>query len=305
MGRGRRAMLPTGTNAKNADPAIRRRGAMNNHQRGVYQPLMDNIPIYDLSDEEIEEEERSRLPLLIVIALVVLAAFAGVVWLAYNQGVARGRASAAVVIAAPDGPVRTAPTDAGGEPTPYTGLKVYGQPVPPDQEAQSTALAPAVIPPADASLAANAVVAPTTEAPPVRLSPETPAIAAAPAAKPVPAALPAAAKPVTPAPAPAAARKPAEAATPAVTRPAIAAGGALLQIGAYETQEIADGAWAAFRARHASVAGTLVEDVQKADLGAKGTWYRLRMGPFSDKGAAVATCEKLKAEGATCFVAAP
>ena len=38
---------------------------MNNHQRGVYQPLMDNIPIYDLSDEEIEEEERSRLPLLI------------------------------------------------------------------------------------------------------------------------------------------------------------------------------------------------------------------------------------------------
>ena len=82
---------------------------MNNHQRGVYQPLMDNIPIYDLSDEEIEEEERSRLPLLIVIALVVLASFAGVVWLAYNQGVARGRASAAVVIAAPEGPVRTAP----------------------------------------------------------------------------------------------------------------------------------------------------------------------------------------------------
>ena len=70
---------------------------MNNHQRGVYQPLMDNIPIYDLSDEEIEEEERSRLPLLIVVALVVLAAFAGVVWLAYNQGVARGRASVAVV----------------------------------------------------------------------------------------------------------------------------------------------------------------------------------------------------------------
>ena len=106
---------------------------MNNHQRGVYQPLMDNIPIYDLSDEEIEEEERSRLPLLIVIALVVLAAFAGVVWLAYNQGVARGRASAAVVIAAPEGPEVRRPTDAGGEATPIR-VRSYGQPVPPDQE---------------------------------------------------------------------------------------------------------------------------------------------------------------------------
>jgi hypothetical protein len=66
-------------------------GPMNTHQRGVYQPAMDNIPIYDLSDEEIEDEEHSRLPLLIVIALLVLAAFAGVVWLAYNQGRGRGR----------------------------------------------------------------------------------------------------------------------------------------------------------------------------------------------------------------------
>jgi cell division protein FtsN len=79
----------------------------------------------------------------------------------------------------------------------------------------------------------------------------------------------------------------------------------VLQIGAYETQEIADGAWAAFKARHAGVAGALAEDVPKADLGAKGTWYRLRMGPFADKAAAAAACEKLKAEGATCFVAAP
>src|SRR5579871_4500975 len=125
-------MLPTGTNAKNAEPAIRRRPEMNNHQRGVYQPAMDNIPIYDLSDDEVEEEH-SRLPLLIVIALLVLAAFAGVVWLAYNQGVARGRAGAAVIIAAPDGPVRTAPADGGGSETPYQGLRVYGQPVSPEQ----------------------------------------------------------------------------------------------------------------------------------------------------------------------------
>src|ERR1700681_4442085 len=159
---------------------------MNNHQRGVYQPLMDNIPIYDLSDEEIEEEERSRLPLLIVVALVVLAAFAGVVWLAYNQGVARGRASATVVIAAPEGPVRTAPADAGGEATPYTGLKIYNQPVPPDQEAQSSALAPAAprsIVPAVSPAGGAPLPATTPEAPPIRLSPDVPTIATAPAVK--------------------------------------------------------------------------------------------------------------------------
>jgi len=295
------AMLKDRAGAKNADNAIRSESTMNNHQRGVYQPLMDNIPIYDLSDEEIEEEERSRLPLLIVVALVVLAAFAGVVWLAYNQGVARGRASAAVVIAAPEGPVRTAPADAGGDATPYTGLKVYGQPVPPDQEAKSSSLAQAaprsVIP--DVSLTANAVVRPTTEAPPVRLNPETPIVAAAPAA-PIPA-KPAAQAPVRKA-APAAAAV--EPSSPAAAR-SVLAGSAVLQIGAYETQEIADGAWASFKARHAGVAGTLAEDVQRVDLGAKGIWYRLRMGPFADKTAATAACEKLKAEGATCFLAAP
>ena len=52
---------------------------MNNLQRGIYQPLADKVPIYDLADED-PEEERSRAPLLVVIALVVLAAFAGVVY---------------------------------------------------------------------------------------------------------------------------------------------------------------------------------------------------------------------------------
>jgi len=146
-----------------------------NQARGIYQPLAEKVPLYDLPDEEIDEE-RSRVPLLIVIALVVLAAFAGVVWLAYNQGVARGRAGTSIVIEAPNGPIRVAPADAGS-PTPFTGLKVYSQPVPPDQVAQSSTLAPQVQAPAK------------TEAPPIRLSPaESPARVAskAPAAPPGP-----------------------------------------------------------------------------------------------------------------------
>jgi cell division septation protein DedD len=282
---------------------------MNNHQRGVYQPLMENIPVYDLSDEDVEEEERSRLPLLIVIALLVLAAFAGVVWLAYNQGVARGRAGAEVVIAAPEGPLRTPPDDPGGAATPYTGLKVYEQPVSPDQEARGSTLAPAVpqevVPETSAAPAQPAAGkvqrAPSTEAPPVRLNPETPAVASV---RDIPPAPPPAAKPAPAAPSKASA---AAVSTPtaAATARSAASGAVVLQIGAYESEDIANGAWAAFKARHAEVAGSLAEDVKRVDLGAKGIWYRLRVGPFSDKGAAAAACERLKAQGGTCFLAAP
>ena len=44
--------------------------------------------------------------------------------------------------------------------------------------------------------------------------------------------------------------------------------------------------------------------VQKADLGAKGVWYRLRIGPIPDKTAAAKLCSQLKAQGLPdCLVA--
>jgi cell division protein FtsN len=42
--------------------------------------------------------------------------------------------------------------------------------------------------------------------------------------------------------------------------------------------------------------------VQQADLGAKGTWYRLRVSGFSDKDVAAALCDRLKTDGGACFV---
>jgi cell division protein FtsN len=78
----------------------------------------------------------------------------------------------------------------------------------------------------------------------------------------------------------------------------------VLQIGAFETEALASGAWTRFRARYDST-GTLSQDIQKVDLGAKGIMYRLRVGPFADRAAATEACVKLKAAGATCFVAAP
>ena len=60
-------------------------------ERRLYEP--DELRVYDGGDDDMEDEG-SRLPLLIVIALFVLAAFGGVVWMAYTQGVQRGRGDA-------------------------------------------------------------------------------------------------------------------------------------------------------------------------------------------------------------------
>jgi cell division protein FtsN len=98
-------------------------------------------------------------------------------------------------------------------------------------------------------------------------------------------------------------------ATPAETKPvekaapAASAGGAyVLQIGAYKSEEEANTAWKSFKSKH-PIAGGYSEDVRKADLGDKGTWYRLRMGSFGDKAAASSFCDKLKADGGSCLIA--
>ena len=62
---------------------------MANYERDTHEP--DDVRVFDGGEDE-EDVEGSRLPLVIVISLLVLAAFGGVVWLAYNNGVARGRA---------------------------------------------------------------------------------------------------------------------------------------------------------------------------------------------------------------------
>jgi cell division protein FtsN len=92
------------------------------------------------------------------------------------------------------------------------------------------------------------------------------------------------------------------AATAPPTETVAPAGAGLLQIGAYKSQAEADAAWSAYKAKHATLLAGTTSDVKQVDLGAKGTWYRLRIAT-GDKAAAAALCEKLKAEGGACFAA--
>jgi len=101
----------------------------------------DDVRVFDAAEDE-EDVEGSRLPLLIVIALLVLAAFGAVVWLAYQRGVQQGHAEVPRTIAAEPGPAKVAPTDAGGTPTPNTGLKIYQQPAPSDSDTDAQSAPP-------------------------------------------------------------------------------------------------------------------------------------------------------------------
>jgi outer membrane biosynthesis protein TonB len=297
---------------------------MARHERGIYEPS-EEVRVFDGAEEE-DDAEGSRLPLLIVLALVVLCAFAGVVWLAYTQGVARGRTETPVLAAAP-GPERVAPQNAGGSTVPYQGFKIYEQPAPADDEADAPlttapeqaappkAEAPKPAPkPAPQEAAAKPEPAPRVAAAP----PPAPKLAPAPKPEPAaakPAAPPPAAKPASPPPAAASSMAtgapralPGITAAPPAPRPvaatpAPAAGGAtVLQIGAYKSQADADAAWRAYKAKHAALLSGFGSDVQKVDLGDKGIWYRLRIAGFADRNGAEATCDRLKADGGSCFL---
>jgi cell division protein FtsN len=249
---------------------------MPKHEPGVYEPSSDDIRVFDGGEDDLDEEG-SRLPLLIVIALLVLAAFVGVVWLAYTQGVQSGRESAPRTIPAEQGPVRTAPENPGGK-TPYAGLKIYEQSAPPAEQGAPARSAAA---PSQKKAATRHAAKPARKAPVVKHTvthraealPKGAASALAKAA-----------------PVKRAALKPASA----------AGGGYTLQIGSYKSEAEAAKAWAVYQRKHPLVGG-FTPDIRKADLGAKGVWYRLRIGSFASRASAGKLCAKLKADHGGCF----
>jgi cell division protein FtsN len=120
-----------------------------------------------------------------------------------------------------------------------------------------------------------------------------------PAAKPAPAPAQATGAPrsLTP-PQQMAANAPAKLAAPA----AAASGSYMLQIGAFKSQAEAAAAWKTYQGKHAALLSGYSDNVQQADLGEKGTWYRLRIGGFADKEVATALCDRLKADGGACML---
>jgi hypothetical protein len=91
-------------------------------------------------------------------------------------------------------------------------------------------------------------------------------------------------------------------AEPAATPAPSASGGYLVQLSAQRSMDEAQSAYAAAQQRYASVLSSLTPQIQEADLGAKGIFYRVRVGPWESRDDAIKVCEALKEEGGNCFV---
>ena len=178
-------------------------------------------------------------------------------------------------------------------------------PLAPEIAGVPPAPAPETAPQAAAAPAAPVAEVPATEAPETEAAaPAAPApaeeieraeIEAAPEAL-VPAAPPA---PVASEPAPAA---PA-AIVPAA--PAVASGGAfVVQLAAVREEAAAKSAYEALQKKHPALLGGHALDVERADLGERGIFYRVRAAGFTTRDAAIRTCTSLKSAGQDCMVRA-
>lgn len=112
---------------------------------------------------------------------------------------------------------------------------------------------------------------------------------------------PASASP-TPSPAPAPAAPPRDLASPSASS---GEGGAYrVQLAAVRSEEAARAEWNRLKGRHAAALGSLDLSVVRADLGAKGVFYRVQAGPV-DEARANRICETLKGQNVGCLVVRP
>lgn len=86
---------------------------MVNPDRNLYEPPYDDALLYD---GDLEPERPRSRPLVVLLGTVVLAAFAGVVWVAYNQGIKQGQ-QGVPLLTADAGPTRIVPDQSETSPT--------------------------------------------------------------------------------------------------------------------------------------------------------------------------------------------
>ena len=274
---------------------------MSDHDRGAYTPQTDAPLAFDARSPQ----ARRPLPFALIASGALLLVLIGSVALYYRSGT-----KAADGTVAPGGQqvaaVKTAPPP-GEQKDAADYLEVYAaQNVP----SAATPSEPAFAPPPEQPQPRPAPGLKVLPAEPARL-PNTPPAPAAPplpkpievATAPIKSALP---SPPPPKPVPTttmATATPAPAAIPVApaATAAAAGGGALVQIGAFSSNALADKGWkdiaAAFPSQMAGKAKR-VEPLAKDGS----TLYRTSITGFSDRASAAAFCSQLKAAGRACFV---
>jgi hypothetical protein len=76
------------------------------------------------------------------------------------------------------------------------------------------------------------------------------------------------------------------------------------QLAALQSESAVDPAWRRFASRAPDLFASARLDVERADLGARGVYFRVRAGYFADRANAARFCERIRQMGQDCIVAA-
>jgi len=274
-----------------------------------------------------EEAPRRRGVTSMAVVVLGLAAFGGIIAYAYNQGMRAGTEAVAPVLRADPSPTKVRPEQPGGMQVPHQDKLVYDRLNPSSTEPGVERLLPPpeqpverpraeAVQPAEEDVTSGIpegdlpVEEPAADTAPVQMAEPVPEAAAPPRGEPAPAASAPKVDVEAPPPAPppvakvetppaAAPPKPAEPAATAAKPPA--KGNARVQVAAVDSEAKAKAEWARLQKRYPAELGGLGLTVVKADLGAKGIFYRLQGGPVDDERAAK-ICSALKAQNVGCIV---
>ena len=247
-----------------------------------YQLGADSNRDSELFGDVRDEETRPRFRGVIVslIALLVLGAFAGGLWFAYQQGLrhASGGVADVPLIRADERPTKVKPENPGGMEVPDRDKLIYTQKHPVVEH---------LLPPAEKPLPKPTALPSSPAAPSVELPP-----APAPAA-------------VEPAQPQQLASKPSDK-LPSAPKSTVAPGapanahGTRLQLGSVRSEATARQEWERIKRTNADLLANVSAIPVRADLGEKGVFYRIQTGPLTD---ADQLCSELKRRNVGCIIA--
>ena len=301
--------------------------ALRDDRDPVDREIIDIIPErYDSDPDSLYARKGAHTRLILTIALALLAVAAlGVAARHIFFGEApSGQQASVPVIHADDKPIKTKPDDRGGMEVPNQDKLVYQrmgsganepqterllpppeQPqAPPAPQQRQPSIKPAFTQPVPAKPTAPEPPTPPAVPPPqvaVTTPPPPPTTPSALSpAKPTSPALPAVSVPKVAAPA--AAPAPVTASPPAAAAKAASGGAWIVQLASLASEADAKATWTKVRAANRDLLGDLTDDIARADLGSKGVFWRLRVGPM-DEAKARTLCSALEKRSERCFVA--
>jgi cell division septation protein DedD len=79
-------------------------------------------------------------------------------------------------------------------------------------------------------------------------------------------------------------------------------GGTLVQISSQKSEDAARATYRDLQARYPNILGSYDVNIQRADVPDRGTFYRVRVGPFSQNDAQ-RLCDDLRSAGGDCVLA--